>query len=72
MVDRDKLTTQDQCARLWMHEIMRVFGDRLVNEEDRLFLFNLAKELLNRNWMLNFDKVFEHLDRNKDGRVNTL
>lgn len=59
-----------------MHEILRVFGDRLVNEEDRLFLFNLSKELINKVWMMNFDKVFEHLDLpvdgKKDGKVNSL
>lgn len=59
-----------------MHEILRVFGDRLVNEEDRLFLFNLSKELINKVWMVNFDKVFEHLDLavdgKKDGKVDSL
>ena len=47
-----------------------------VCEEDRLFLFNLAKELISKVWSLNFDKVFEHLDRAvdglKDNKVSTL
>lgn len=41
-----------------------------------MFLFNLSKELINKVWMLNFDKVFEHLDLpvdgKKDGKVDSL
>lgn len=36
--DKDHVTTNDIVARLWTHEIWRVFADRLINEEDRLFL----------------------------------
>jgi len=35
-----------------------VFSDRLINEEDRLNLFNIAKGTVNRVWQLNFDKIF--------------
>ena len=59
-----------------MHEIMRVFADRLVNEEDRLYLLKIAKNSINKAWQLNFDKVFEQLDKpingKKDGKVETL
>ncbi len=41
-----------------MHEVLRVFSDRLINEEDRLSLFNITKNTVNRVWQLNFDKVF--------------
>lgn len=55
---------------------MRVFSDRLINEEDRLNLFNIAKNTVNRIWQLNFDKVFEHLDKpingKSDAKVDTL
>jgi hypothetical protein len=56
--------------------VLRVFSDRLINEEDRLNLLNIAKNTVNRVWQLNFDKVFEHLDKTisgkKDGKVDTL
>lgn len=62
--------------RLWFHEILRVFSDRLINEEDRLNLFNIAKNTVNRIWQLNFDKVFEHLDKpingKSDAKIDTL
>ncbi len=53
-----------------------MFGDRLINEEDRLYLFNMAKSLVTKCWTINFDNVFAHLDKpvngNKDGKVTTL
>jgi len=30
-------------ARLWFHENMRIFHDRLINEEDRIYLKKLLK-----------------------------
>lgn len=39
-------------------------------------MFHIAKNTVNRSWGLNFDKVFEHLDKEidgkKDGKVETL
>lgn len=76
MADKQKLQTQEQAVRLWLHEVLRVFSDRLINEEDRLNLFNIAKNTVNRIWQLNFDKVFEHLDKTvngkADGKIDTL
>lgn len=35
--------------RLWVHEILRVFGDRLVDESDMIWLVEqIRKTLLNR------------------------
>jgi dynein heavy chain len=76
MSEKDKLQTQEQAVRLWLHEVLRVFSDRLVNEEDRLNFLNIARNSVGRTWQLNFDKVFEHLDKEingkKDGKVDTL
>ncbi len=70
------MQTQEQAVRLWLHEVLRVFSDRLINEEDRFNLFEIAKTTINRIWQLNFDKVFEHLDKfingKKDGKIDTL
>jgi dynein heavy chain len=52
------LQTNEQAARIWFHEILRVFSDRLINEDDRLYLFQIAKNAVNRIWQLNFDKIF--------------
>ena len=49
MSDKDKFQTTEQAVRLWFHEVLRVFSDRLVNEEDRLGLFQIAKNSVNRS-----------------------
>lgn len=70
------MQTQDQTVRLWLHEVLRVFSDRLATEEDRLNFLQIARNSVGKTWQLNFDKVFEHLDKEasgkKDGKVDTL
>lgn len=38
MVDPKRMNNKDQLARLWVHENLRVFGDRLTNEDDQKWL----------------------------------
>lgn len=79
MSDKDKLQTQDQVVRLWTHEVLRVFSDRLINEEDRLFILHYLREnVIRSRFGLNFDTVFAALDKphngasDKDGKVDSL
>jgi len=49
--------------RLWAHEVMRVFYDRLINEEDREWLFNEIRKIVSTNFKESFDKVFQNLSK---------
>eukprot|EP00118_Oscarella_pearsei_P018868 m.196512 g.196512 ORF g.196512 m.196512 type:complete len:4008 (+) comp39530_c1_seq1:67-12090(+) len=55
--------------RLWVHEVFRVYYDRLVFNEDRKWLFDYTKECLKKNFGISGDELFAHLDANKDGIV---
>ncbi|CAM6082178.1 unnamed protein product [Calypogeia fissa] len=50
-----------QYRRLWAHEVLRVFYDRLVDDHDREWLLNLIKELTKKYFKQNFDDLFSHL-----------
>lgn len=41
---------------------MRVFSDRLVNDDDRNTLLNSVKDTVKSRFGLNFDTVFAYLD----------
>ena len=47
--------------RLWIHEVFRVFYDRLTDDKDRAWLFELIKKLTKEEFKESFDNVFEHL-----------
>lgn len=58
---RDYHDTQQGMARLWLHEICRVFSDRLVGEKDHETFSNLIGDKLGTL----FDMSFHNLCPNK-------
>ena len=49
---------------------MRVFYDRLIDDKDRLWLFNTVKGLLKDHFKESMDTVFEHLaNESKGGKL---
>ncbi|XP_048578532.1 dynein axonemal heavy chain 1-like isoform X2 [Nematostella vectensis] len=53
----EKLEQKVDLLRLWYHENCRVFQDRLVNDEDRLWFNDLMKEKLQSGFQLSMDEV---------------
>ena len=51
---------------------MRVYYDRLVDDSDRAWLVQYLKETMQTEFGTDFDKLFEKLDFNKDGRDSSL
>ncbi|XP_015263237.1 PREDICTED: dynein heavy chain 12, axonemal, partial [Gekko japonicus] len=61
LVKRDSVLSKQTMIRLFVHEVFRVFYDRLVNDMDRAWLFKLIKEVVKEHFKESFDGVFTHL-----------
>ncbi|OCT61613.1 dynein heavy chain 3, axonemal [Xenopus laevis] len=55
------LQDNDKLIRLWIHEVYRVFYDRLIDPEDRQVFFNIVKETTSNCFKQSVDKVLSHL-----------
>ncbi|XP_073391166.1 uncharacterized protein [Physcomitrium patens] len=62
MVKPIDCNTKKQLKLLWVHESMRVFHDRLVDQNDKTYFLGILYELLKRNFeeVASFEDVFEH------------
>jgi len=58
-------------SRLWVHEVLRVFQDRLINDTDRMWMIKFMTDLFSQNFG-RWDDLLKHLDNNGDGKVNSL
>jgi len=47
--------------RLWVHEVYRVFYDRLVDDKDRQIFFRLVSTTANDNFKMDVQKLLGHL-----------
>ncbi|XP_071807320.1 dynein axonemal heavy chain 12-like isoform X1 [Asterias amurensis] len=61
LIKKQAVENKRTFTRLWVHEVFRVFYDRLVEDKDRLWLFDITKTLVKDIFKDSFDTVFEHL-----------
>ena len=71
-VEKGALVNSDVGIRLWAHETVRVFGDRLVNDADRKWMMIAIQDCVRAPFGGQFDMLFKHLDNNGDGKVDTI
>ncbi|XP_055265604.1 dynein axonemal heavy chain 3 [Moschus berezovskii] len=51
----------EKFIRLWIHEVYRVFYDRLIDHEDRQVFFNMVRETTSNCFRQSVEKVLIHL-----------
>uniref|UniRef100_A0A803YPJ9 Dynein axonemal heavy chain 12 n=1 Tax=Meleagris gallopavo TaxID=9103 RepID=A0A803YPJ9_MELGA len=61
LIKRSSVESKQTMIRLFVHEVFRVFYDRLVEDSDRAWLFNLMKDIVKEHFKEAFDSVFAHL-----------
>jgi dynein heavy chain len=67
MSEKEKVQNVDLMSKLWIHEVLRVFGDRLINDDDKFFLITNIRKTYTRFFGLNIDTVCGSLDKEVDG-----
>jgi dynein heavy chain len=66
----DQINSPEKCIRLWIHEVYRVFFDRLTNEKDQTWFYEHTKKALETDFGKNMDKLFTHLDADGNGMID--
>ncbi|XP_066919650.1 dynein axonemal heavy chain 12-like [Clytia hemisphaerica] len=61
LIKPQSLADKKTLIRLWVHEVYRVFYDRLVDNADRTWLYGSIKEVVKSQFKDDFDKLFKHL-----------
>ncbi|KAA3675897.1 dynein heavy chain, axonemal, partial [Paragonimus westermani] len=61
LIQKDRVEDKRTFSRLWTHEVMRVYYDRLTDDPDRNWLFQFIKSLLTNNFKEKIDLLFAHL-----------
>ncbi|XP_028914074.1 dynein heavy chain 3, axonemal isoform X2 [Ornithorhynchus anatinus] len=65
----------EKLIRLWIHEVYRVFYDRLIDSEDRQVFFSMVKETTFNCFKKNVEKVLGHLSHSgkiEDDNIRSL
>lgn len=61
LVHASKMTESKKMIRLWIHEIFRVFCDRLTDQKDQKMFFNIVKNECNTTLGHSLDNVLKDL-----------
>ncbi|XP_041362756.1 dynein heavy chain 3, axonemal-like isoform X2 [Gigantopelta aegis] len=65
----------EKLMRLWIHEVYRVFYDRLTDEQDRVTFCRIVREMCQNHFKQNLDKILGHLSKSgtvEDEHIRSL
>ncbi|XP_062316503.1 dynein axonemal heavy chain 12 [Osmerus eperlanus] len=65
LLKKESLENKRTMIRLFVHEVFRVYYDRLVDDKDRAWLYKLMNDIVRDHFKENFELVFEHLKQDK-------
>jgi hypothetical protein len=57
----DQFQNKPSVMRLWTHEALRVFGDRLTDDTDRTWMCNHCSQMCKEVFKCDFQSEFEHI-----------
>ncbi|KAM9777518.1 dynein axonemal heavy chain 12-like [Neosynchiropus ocellatus] len=63
LLRKESVENKHMMTRLFVHEVFRVYYDRLVDDSDRTWLFQLVSRLLNKHFQGSLEQLFDHLRR---------
>ncbi|XP_029012096.1 dynein axonemal heavy chain 12 [Betta splendens] len=61
LLKKESLENKHTMTRLFVHEVFRVYYDRLVDDKDRAWLYQLMKNIVKDHFKESFDQMFDHL-----------
>ncbi|KAI9203090.1 dynein heavy chain and region D6 of dynein motor-domain-containing protein [Polychytrium aggregatum] len=65
----DTVKDSGKIVRMWLHEVYRVFYDRLIDDDDRGWVFDKCRSIIKEIFGMDFNTVFKPYDTNNDGVV---
>ncbi|CAB0041012.1 unnamed protein product [Trichogramma brassicae] len=66
LVHKDSVETKITFMRLWAHEVLRVFGDRIRDPGEQRWLFERMREAAKAHFKDPFEAAFDHLPKQQD------
>ncbi|XP_012535785.2 dynein heavy chain 7, axonemal-like [Monomorium pharaonis] len=63
LLQKESVETKVTFIRLWVHEILRVFSDRMLDESDKEWLFLRIREAVKGNFKDSFEIAFDYLPK---------
>lgn len=68
MLRKESAESKRTFPKIWVHEIMRVFYDRLVEERDRIWLFKKIKDVVKDVYREKFEIAMEDVPTDENGK----
>ncbi|XP_056445731.1 dynein axonemal heavy chain 12 isoform X2 [Gadus chalcogrammus] len=65
LLKKESLENKGTMTRLFVHEVMRVYYDRLVDDADRTWLYQLMNDIVKVHFRESFEQLFDHLKKDK-------
>lgn len=63
LIQKESVETKVTFIRLWVHEILRVFSDHMLDESDKEWLFQRIRDAVKSNFKDSFEIAFDHLPK---------